>query len=314
MSEYLVSKIGYIEGNRNYGMCSAVLNKCQMYTFDDNGAYQHDNMVVKEYLARTMTQIKAAQDEILADYAGNCMVDIETCLGKNNYGTNDGTYSNAAINACRSQIITCMSVNGDTTKEPNPAAIKAWIEAAYNNKETENPGGSEEENCIMISLVNKDGNITRTIYQNVNKEFIFYTDDKCTNSATMAESDPTGYTFDGYYTQNDLLTQCTDEDGNFVGSTKNACKPTSATKWYGKYTPDTPTEPEATCYKITLEARSATTNGVVTDKLKQTSIYYNNGLFLDSSCSTSLASAYDFKNFDTTCNQIDNRQHKGSLF
>lgn len=143
MSEYLLAKIGYISDGRSYGMCSSVLNKCQMYTFDKNGNYQHDNMVVKEYLARTMTQIKAAQDEILADYAGSCMIDVETCLGKNNYGTNNGTYSNAAINACRSQIVTCMSVNGDATADPKPAAIKAWIDKAYNEtaQNCESTGG-----------------------------------------------------------------------------------------------------------------------------------------------------------------------------
>ena len=312
MSEYLVSKIGYIEGNRNYGMCSAVLNKCQMYTFDDNGAYQHDNMVVKEYLARTMTQIKAAQDEILADYAGNCMVDIETCLGKNSYGTTDGTYSNAAINACRSQIVTCMSVNGDTTKEPNPAAIKAWIEAAYNNKETENPGESggsggetpgesETASCIMISLVNKDDNITRTIYQNVNSMYIFFTDPKCTTVASVTEEDITGYTFDGYYTANDFATQCTDDKGNFVGSTKNACKPTSATTWYGKWIADTPAEPEATCHMYTLNDNGGSGGtGTIYKKDKDTTIY------TDSNCTNSIKkvniptkSGHTFKGYNT---------------
>ena len=301
MSEYLMSKIGYIDGNRTYGMCSAVLNKCRMHTFDTNGTYQHDNTVVKEYLARTMTKIKAAQDEILNDYAGECMVDVETCLDKNNYGTTNGTYSNAAINACRSQIITCMSVNGDTTQDPDPAAIKAWIDAAYNGKE-ETPGGSgggtpaepeepengegntpsETENCIMIQLVGKDNNVTRTIYQNVNKEFIFYTDDKCTNSATMTESDPTGYTFDGYYTKNDFLTQCTDEDGTFVGSSQNNCKPTSATKWYGKYTADTPTEP---CVPITLNHTDL--DGTALTAGKPATIYYKNSqLYTNNTCSS----------------------------
>ena len=42
-----------------------------------------------------LTTFTLVQDEILADYAGGCMIDVETCLGKNNYGTNNGTYSNA---------------------------------------------------------------------------------------------------------------------------------------------------------------------------------------------------------------------------
>ena len=55
------------------------------------------------------------------------MVDVETCLDKNNYGTTNGTYSNAAINACRSQIITCMSVNGAASNEPTPASMREWV-------------------------------------------------------------------------------------------------------------------------------------------------------------------------------------------
>ena len=165
MSEYLLAKIGYVEDGRSYGMCSSVLNKCQMYTFDKNGNYQHDNMVVKEYLARTMTQIKAAQDEILADYAGGCMIDVETCLGKNNYGTNNGTYSNAAISACRSQIVTCMSVNGDTTAEPNPAAIKAWIDKAYNEtaQNCESTGGTWSSGSCACSGTKKTDNTGKCI-------------------------------------------------------------------------------------------------------------------------------------------------------
>ena len=165
MSEYLLAKIGYISDGRSYGMCSSVLNKCQMYTFDKNGNYQHDNMVVKEYLARTMTQIKAAQDEILADYAGGCMIDVETCLGKNNYGTNNGTYSNAAINACRSQIVTCMSVNGDATAEPNPAAIKAWIDKAYNEtaQNCESTGGTWSNGACTCSGTKKLDNTGKCI-------------------------------------------------------------------------------------------------------------------------------------------------------
>ncbi len=449
MSEYLMAKIGYIDGNRNYGMCSAVLNKCQMYTFDDNGAYQHDNMVVKEYLARTMTQIKAAQDEILADYAGNCMVDIETCLGKNNYGTNNGTYSNAAINACRSQIITCMSVNGDATKEPNPAAIKAWIDMAYNETaqncestggewssntcdcsgtgkiantngkcvtqaeynctstggtytngtctcgtgyESDGAGGctisqpkcvaitldpndgtlsryntlyakvgatglytdsscstatnsgnfyhynsqktsytfngyytsksggtqctdnqirtsscsitgtttwyaqytkqepetpSEPEQCIMINLVVGTGSGgTQTVYKSSVDSTVLYTDAACTDSSLYitGPTPETGFTFDGYYSANDFKTQCIDHQGKLVTANITECNPTSATKWYGKYTPDTPTEP---CVPITLKHTNS--DGTELSGGKSGTIHYKNSqLYTEETCSTKL--------------------------
>ena len=118
MSEYLLTKIGYIEDGQSYGMCSHVLKKCQLYTFtgkNQEATYIYDNTVVKEYLSRTLTQIKSHQDDIISDYASSCIVDVETCLSKNNYSSNGVGYTNAAINACRSQIITCMSVNGDAT-------------------------------------------------------------------------------------------------------------------------------------------------------------------------------------------------------
>lgn len=146
MSEYLLSKIGYNLDGRDYGMCVSVLNKCQNYTYQD-GKYQVDNMVVREYLARTLTQIKATQDELIADYAENCIVDVDTCLNKNNYNSAVGSISNAAINACRSQIVTCMSVNGDANAMPTPSAIITWIDGLYNeySQNCENSGGTYDE-------------------------------------------------------------------------------------------------------------------------------------------------------------------------
>ena len=127
MSQYLAYKIGYISDSKNYGMCSHVLNKCQDYTFTA-GSYVPDNRVVKEYLMRTMVQIKAAQDKILADYAEACISDVTSCLGENNYDTNN----NIAINACRSMIKTCMSVNGDAGANPTPVAMATWVKNVYN--------------------------------------------------------------------------------------------------------------------------------------------------------------------------------------
>ena len=238
MSEYLLAKIGYISDGRSYGMCSSVLNKCQMYTFDKNGKYQHDNMVVKEYLARTMTQIKAAQDEILADYAGNCMIDVETCLGKNNYGTNNGTYSNAAINACRSQIVTCMSVNGDATKEPDPAAIKAWIDNVYNPNSGNvgsGEGTSAEPECMAIELIiNSETNETETVYKLTNSAAI-YSDDECSvgNQITEKKAIKEGHTFNGYYTTTDLTGQkCITDTGAVVVESIEDC---NVSRWYAVF-------------------------------------------------------------------------------
>ena len=127
MSNYLLYKIGYNEDGKNYGMCMSVLNKCQDYTYTGttaaNRTYNPANDVVKEYLQRTLTKIKVAQDAVIADYAENCITDVSSCLATNNYEKSN----NIAINACRAQIRTCMSVNGDTTKDPDPIQMKNWV-------------------------------------------------------------------------------------------------------------------------------------------------------------------------------------------
>ncbi|MBP3316449.1 MAG: hypothetical protein J6L70_02520, partial [Alphaproteobacteria bacterium] len=108
MAVFLQNKIGYNADGKNFGMCISVLNKCQNYTYDDSGKYIPDNGVIREYLARTLTQIKVAQDNVIADYAENCLADVQSCLIQNNYSQN----TNIAVNACKSVLRTCYSVNG----------------------------------------------------------------------------------------------------------------------------------------------------------------------------------------------------------
>lgn len=135
MSNYLLYKIGYNEDGKNFGMCMSVLNKCQDYTYEgsaSNRTYKPDNDVVKEYLQRTLTKIKVAQDKVISDYAENCISDVSSCLASNNYEQSN----NIAINACRAQIRTCMSVNGDTTENPTPTQMSAWVAAMLGDGKT----------------------------------------------------------------------------------------------------------------------------------------------------------------------------------
>ncbi|MDW3024595.1 MAG: hypothetical protein R8N50_02815 [Alphaproteobacteria bacterium] len=134
MTGYLLHKIGYNDSStgKNYGMCMSVLNKCQDYTYTGaagNRQYKVDNDVIKEYLRRTLVRIKAAQDQVIADYAENCISDVTSCLTSNNYNSDNGVNpsNNVAINACRAQIMTCMSVNGDTTQAPTPTQMSQWV-------------------------------------------------------------------------------------------------------------------------------------------------------------------------------------------
>ena len=120
----------------------SVLNQCQDYTYTKEGKYNPNNQVISEYLQRTLVQIKAAQDEMLADHAEDCLNDVASCLQQNNsssyYYSSTSTYediSDVAINACKSQIKTCMSTMGeDTTTINNAASMKPWLENALSAK------------------------------------------------------------------------------------------------------------------------------------------------------------------------------------
>ena len=141
MSEYLQNKIGYIDSDRTYGMWASVLNKCQDHTYTGKGTnikYDETNDVIKQYLSRVLVQIKAKQDSILAEYAENCITDVQSCLTQNGYPTEEPstwnssshtyqTQANIAVNACRSQIVTCMSVNGYSIDTPTPSQMNCWI-------------------------------------------------------------------------------------------------------------------------------------------------------------------------------------------
>ena len=143
MTDFLMHKIGYNENGKNYGMCISVLNKCQDYTYVgplNARKYNPENDVIKEYLQRTLVKIKSAQDQVITSYAENCISDVTSCLTSNNYEQGNQLRNNVAINACRAQIMTCMSVNGDITNTPTPAQIQNWVTnmlAAY----SENNGG-----------------------------------------------------------------------------------------------------------------------------------------------------------------------------
>ena len=169
MSEFLQYKIGYYDkkNGKNLGMCMSVLNKCQDVTYKGSGQnaeYQPNNNVIKEYLQRTLVQIKSKQDTVIANYAESCISDITSCLAQNNYDADkntcriDGTYvactsenvasakgddtsksdpaiklsanNKLAVNACLPAINTCMSVNG-VTGTPSSITLDAdqWVVA-----------------------------------------------------------------------------------------------------------------------------------------------------------------------------------------
>ncbi len=123
LAKYLQTKIGYHNDSTdtNHGLCVYVLNKCQDYTYTGNGmntSYNFANGVIRDYLQRTLPLIKQRQDQILADYAEECIADVKSCMNQNKYGTSPET----AIQSCKPQLVTCYSVNG----EVNINGISAW--------------------------------------------------------------------------------------------------------------------------------------------------------------------------------------------
>lgn len=139
MSKFLQAKIGYHDDSngKNYGMCMSVLNKCQDITYTGTGQnlkYNDTNNVIKEFLQRTLVQIKSAQDTILADYAENCISDVTSCLAQNNYDADKNTgdtlssQNKLAVKACNSIITTCMSVNDVSgTASTETMTADKWI-------------------------------------------------------------------------------------------------------------------------------------------------------------------------------------------
>lgn len=218
MSEYLQNKIGYVDNSTglNYGMCVSVLNKCQDYTYTGagtNAKYNPKNDVIKQYLARVLVQIKAKQDEILNDYAANCVTDVTNCLNTNNYpsGSSAATTANSvqqrvAINACRSTILTCMSVTGYSTENPTPAQLANWVYG-------------------ILGQVQSGTNVGYVQSQ----LYVYYT---CGEGSTVSDTTPQAVTYNSTWTPR-------------VSGTTAACTPstnyTCAYYWSGTDTPVTST-------------------------------------------------------------------------
>jgi hypothetical protein len=119
----LKDKIGKIEDKtgRAVGMCSSIMNQCQNYSFKD-GKYNEDitsptssNMVLAEYLDRTIRKIRVKQQEIVVAYGESCRQDIISCFTKNGAtSTAPSTAQTTVINACRAYLTTCAAVNNMT--------------------------------------------------------------------------------------------------------------------------------------------------------------------------------------------------------
>ncbi len=112
--KYLLTKIGTKPRVTDEGLCRAVLEKCQYYTYDANQNYKPYNDVVVNYIQRAMTNIRAAQQNIIHEYASTCIQDVADCYNQqmsqvNSWSANANIGSIAAImrGACRNVALTC---------------------------------------------------------------------------------------------------------------------------------------------------------------------------------------------------------------
>ncbi len=162
MVNYLEQKIGYYNDTegKNYGMCMSVLNKCQNFTYTNQGTYNLKNEVVLGFLQRILTQIKSAQDNTLAEYAENCISEVSSCLAQNGWTSTADTFvKNVAQNACKSLITTCASVvnAGNTSTEDTEQAI---IDAATGDSHMR-----VDNTCTTVSPVDTSAGCARLGYR-----------------------------------------------------------------------------------------------------------------------------------------------------
>jgi len=115
---YLMNKIGKGQTFKDGGLCRAVLDKCQYYTYTSDNSktavYNPYNEVVVNYIQRVMVNIKAAQSKIISDYASTCLSDISDCYNQqvtqiNTLSTTATANSiyNVMTGACYNVALTC---------------------------------------------------------------------------------------------------------------------------------------------------------------------------------------------------------------
>ena len=114
IAAYLLKKIGTMQNVTDEGLCRAVLDKCQRYTYNAEGVYQPYNDVVVNYIQRALVNIRAAQQNIISDYASSCMLDVAACYNQqvtqvNAWSSTASVKSiyNVMRGACRNVALTC---------------------------------------------------------------------------------------------------------------------------------------------------------------------------------------------------------------
>lgn len=111
--KYLLQKIGTGQNVTDGGLCRAVLEKCQAYTYKEDNYIPYNDVVVN-YIQRAMVNIKAGQQKAISDYASTCMLDIANCYNQqftqvNSWSATANVDSIYRVmkGACRNVALTC---------------------------------------------------------------------------------------------------------------------------------------------------------------------------------------------------------------
>ncbi len=149
--KYLLTKIGTGNSVKDGGLCRAVLDKCQQYTYKgDNSAYIPFNDVVVNYIQRAMVNIKSSQHKIISDYASTCMTEVASCYNQqvsqvNSWSSSASVSSIKSVmtGACRNVALTCSySVFANLCAE-DASNLTSWV---LKEDSQQTSGGEGEQN------------------------------------------------------------------------------------------------------------------------------------------------------------------------
>ncbi len=242
---YLMKKIGTGQTVKDGGLCRAVLDKCQDYTYSQYGKnlkYDPYNEVIVHYIQRAMVNIKAAQSRIISNYASTCMAEVEACYNQQNTQITSWTSSANVDNiyrvmtgACYNVALTCgyavfaydadMGEELNTIKRTGEAGGLSETQIDYQQKSALIRGISQmfyesmlcPDNSTFMNVLSSDQNAT-----DVDR----YVNDRCKcndgyyNTGTACVSVCTG----GYAYGVKCVTSCpSDKPYNYNGECVRSC-------------------------------------------------------------------------------------------
>lgn len=175
---YLMKKIGTGRTIKDGGLCRAVLDRCQLYTYNENGktsVYNPYNDVVINYIQRALINIKAAQSKIISNYASSCLMDVSDCyndqLTQINALTTSASVSSiysVMTGACYNVSLTC-----GYAVFAYDAGVAAEMETINNDQTLSETQKDMQQKALLIQRLSE----------------LFYQNLLCPNNSTFQEGD-----------------------------------------------------------------------------------------------------------------------------